>query len=128
MSKFLQDDVIKDSKGNTFVDSFGVSLRVGQYVLYPKTVSCKGGRSEMGLGVIVGKDRTIQLHKVWNDDNKIFQAIEFFEKVKAKELENNLSTRMQHDLPYFESINSYYLIVVSERFAIGWDNGSIFNT
>ena len=124
MSQYL-----KDAKGNTIGDSRGVPLKVGQLVLYPQTVHSKGTRGSLSIGVIVGRDRYVQLVRDWKDLRKIDASIKWFEDVRDKKVDtSDWGERNLRGVGYHESISPAFLTVISERFAKDWEDGTIFDT
>lgn len=129
MSKYF-GEVLCNKAGVVQVDKFGKPLRIGQKVIFMKGGMSKGGRGDIGNGVIVAFNRYAKIitESRMNDDPFIRHVIETLNSpeykkdtrsVWEKEKELNLG---YHD---HDDITPHFLIGVSDDFMRGWQDGSI---
>lgn len=128
MSQYTGQKLVNKS-GVVQVDKYGKELHIGQKVIYMRGNMTKGGRGDIGEGVIITYNRYVRIatHDALNRPHLVEHAIEHFnrdeyKKDKRPQWEKDREADLQLR---FEDISSPYLIGVSDRFMDGWLDGSI---
>ena len=98
--------VIENSKGVLGKDKFGKDIFQGDAVIYCSTVRNGGGRSEIKVGKVLGKQR---------GNIQVVDAIEY-----------EMVIHNSDEYIFTEGITALNVIVTSEEKAIAFENGNLF--